>query len=147
MVLKECLFQTDFHDQQELFAEATKFLVSEGYVSPDFEGALVEREQLFPTGLPTTPEVAIPHTDGTYVKKDGILCILNKRKLKFNEMGGDDEDVVYPQLIFLLVIKSGGKHLEQLQQLVEKIQEGELTRRSLEAQDLQQFETIVQTFI
>ena len=36
-----------------------------------------EREESYPTGLPLDPPVAIPHTDGTHVKHDVIVCIRN----------------------------------------------------------------------
>lgn len=147
MIQKECLFHTECQTQEELFAKATQFLVAKGYVSEAFQKALEEREKEFPTGLPTTPAVAIPHTDGTYVKKDGILCIVNKHRLKFNEMGGDEDDLVYPQVIFLLVIKGGDKHLGQLQRLVETIQEGELTSQALRATDIIQFERVVNQYL
>ena len=147
MVKKEILFDTSFTSKEEVFKAATEFLVAKGYVSEEFEAALNEREQDFPTGLPTVPPVAIPHTDGTFVKKDTILCILNKNEVAFNEMGGAEEDVVFPKVFFMLVLGEGATHLAQLQNLIEKIQGGELVEHSLAANSQAEFETVVATYL
>lgn len=147
MIKKEFLFDTDFKTKEELFKTATNYLVANGYVSPEFEAALNTREKDFPTGLPTVPPVAIPHTDGTFVKNDTILCIVNQHEVAFNEMGGDEEDIVLPKVFFMLVLGEGATHLAQLQNLIEKIQGGELVEKSLAAKSLEEFETVVNTHL
>lgn len=147
MIKKEFLFETSFKTKEELFKEATEFLVKNDYVSEEFEEALNIREASFPTGLPTVPPVAIPHTDGTFVKNDTILCIVNKYEVAFNEMGGDEEDIVLPKVFFMLVLGEGATHLTQLQNLIEKIQGGELVEKSLAANSLEEFETVVHTHL
>lgn len=147
MIKKEYLFNTTFQTQSELFHEATNYLMEKGYVTSEFEQALKEREAHFPTGLPTQPPVAIPHTDGTFVKKDTILCIVNQNKLTFNEMGGDEEDVVFPKVFFLLVLGEGETHLQQLQNLIGKIQGGELVEKALACQTITEFESVIQTYL
>jgi len=127
--------------------DAYKYILRGGYVSDEFEEALVDREKEFPTGLPTEPSVAIPHTDGTYVKKDTVLCILNEHKIAFNEMGGDEEDYVYPQVFFMLALSDGKEHLEQLQNLIEKIQSGDLITRSIQANNLEEFQQAVESYL
>lgn len=143
MIKKEFLFDTSYETKEELFKNATNYLVEKGYVSSDFESALNEREREFPTGLPTSPPVAIPHTDGGFVKNDTILCIVNKTEVAFNEMGGDEEDIVLPRVFFMLVLGEGATHLAQLQNLIEKIQGGELVEKSLAAKSLEEFEAVV----
>ncbi|MCD5002117.1 PTS sugar transporter subunit IIA [Enterococcus saccharolyticus] len=147
MIKKEFLFETSFTTKEELFKAATEFLVQKGYVTNEFEEALNTRENEFPTGLPTVPPVAIPHTDGTFVKNDTILCIVNKNEVAFNEMGGDEEDIVLPKVFFMLVLGEGATHLAQLQNLIEKIQAGELVEKSLAAKSLEEFENVVNTHL
>jgi PTS system galactitol-specific IIA component len=147
MIKKEFLFDTDFKTKEELFKTATNYLVANGYASPEFEAALNTREKDFPTGLPTVPPVAIPHTDGTFVKNDTILCIVNQHEVAFNEMGGDEEDIVLPKVFFMLVLGEGATHLAQLQNLIEKIQGGELVEKSLAAKSLEEFKTVVNTHL
>jgi PTS system galactitol-specific IIA component len=147
MVKKEFLFNTSFNTKEELFQGATEFLVRKGYVTEAFETALNSREKAFPTGLPTVPPVAIPHTDGTFVKKNTILCIVNQQEVVFNEMGGDEEDIVRPRVFFMLVLSEGETHLAQLQNLIEKIQGGELVAKSLTAKNLEEFEHAVNLYL
>jgi len=144
---KKYIFNSSFKNKEELFKEVTQYLEKTGYVSSEFEEALIEREKEFPTGLPTEPAVAIPHTDGTYVRKDTILCIRNTSKIAFNEMGGDDEDLVYPQIFFMLVLGDGKQHLEQLQLLVEKIQGGQLVAECLKADNIEEFQQVVELYL
>lgn len=147
MITKECLYQTEFNSKEELFKKATEYLVENHYVSSEFEEALLVREADFPTGLPTDPPVAIPHTDGTFVKKDTILCILNNKEIEFNEMGGDQEDVVKPTVFFMLVLSEGKTHLNQLQNLIEKIQGGELITRLISSTSQSEFEAVIHDYL
>lgn len=147
MFEKEFLFQTNFKDRKELFKEVGNYLVDQGYVGPEFEAALNEREENFATGLPITPAVAIPHTDGTYVKKDTIVCIVNQNELEFNEMGGDEDDFVHPKVVFMLVLGEGETHLQQLQNLIEKIQDGVLVSEILKAENLDAFKASVEEYL
>lgn len=147
MIKKEYLFQTKYKNKAELFHEATDYLVSKGYVTSEFEQALNTREQSFPTGLPTTPAVAIPHTDGQFVQEDTILCIVNTIEIEFNEMGGDETDVVFPKVLFMLVLKEGQTHLIQLQNLIEKIQGGELVSKILDCQSRAAFESVINAYL
>ncbi|MGY3748622.1 PTS sugar transporter subunit IIA [Vagococcus acidifermentans] len=147
MIKKEFLFDTCFKTKNDLFKGATEFLMKNNYVSAEFEESLNKREQDFPTGLPTVPPVAIPHTDGSYVKKDTILCIVNRNEVPFNEMGGDEDDFVFPRVFFMLVLGNGETHLAQLKNLVEKIQDGQLVAKSLEAKNLEEFAIVVNTYL
>ena len=59
-----------------------------GYVRSTFEDALLEREKVFPTGLPTQPlGVAIPHTDAEHVISDAIAVGILNEPVQFEEMG------------------------------------------------------------
>lgn len=147
MINKEFLFNMGFRTKEELFKLTTEYLVTNNYVYPEFEVALNIREKEFPTGLPIVPSVAIPHTDGTFVKNNALVCIVNQYEIVFNEMGGDEEDVVLPKVFFMLVLKEGGTHLDQLQNLIEKIQGSELVRKSLESKSLEEFKNIVNMYL
>lgn len=147
MVKKEFLFQTNFTSQTELFHEVTRFLKKGGYVTKEFEAALAKREQEFPTGLPTEPAVAIPHTDGTYVKKDTIVCVLNTKSIAFNEMGANESDFVYPKIFFVIVLGDGETHMQQLQNLIEKIQDGKLAEKILASKHEEEFQEIINQYL
>ncbi|WP_277901998.1 PTS sugar transporter subunit IIA [Enterococcus lactis] len=115
-----CNYQVS--DKETLFKEMSKDLVAKGFVQDGFDKALLEREINFPTGLPVPHGVAIPHTDGTLVNADQLVFITLKQPIEFNEMGGDEEDVLPVRVIIMLAVKDGKKHLTILQNLIEAIQ-------------------------
>jgi mannitol/fructose-specific phosphotransferase system IIA component (Ntr-type) len=47
----------------------------------------------------------------------------------------------------MLVLGEGATHLAQLQNLIEKIQGGELVEKSLAAKSLEEFKTVVNTHL
>lgn len=96
-----------------------------GYVSPGYAEMVIEREKVFPTGLPgKTMCIAIPHTDPTLVNKPAIGVIVPRNTVSFDMMGepGTKLDV---SLIMPLVIKSPAKQIELLKEMMHVIQDGE----------------------
>ncbi len=137
-------YGTQFRSADELFEGVSKLLVQDGYVDEHFEQALKDREASFPTCLPIEPPVAIPHTDGDHVKKDAIVCILNDRELTFRALGGGPDDILHPRLAFMLVMREGGTHLQELQRLVERLQDEERVRRIIASKTEADFEAAVE---
>lgn len=78
---------TRYASREELFEDVSRRLVALGYVDDSFERAIKEREESYPTGLPLDPPVAIPHTDGTHVKHDVIVCIRMVRTSRSTRWG------------------------------------------------------------
>ncbi|MDK8252740.1 PTS sugar transporter subunit IIA, partial [Enterococcus faecalis] len=66
-------------------------------VTPDFLTNLLEREHNYPTGLsltpidPALPNIAIPHTESTFVRTTRIIPIKLKQSLSFHNMIIPDE--------------------------------------------------------
>ena len=65
-------------DQFEAIALAAEPLLRDGSITEDFIEAAVERERVFPTGLPTKIGVALPHTEAKYVLKESISIVTLK---------------------------------------------------------------------
>ena len=65
-LLKEKLIFIDVEakDREEAIGKMAKELYKKGYVKESYINAILDREKVFPTGLPTEEVgVAIPHTD------------------------------------------------------------------------------------
>ncbi len=97
-------------------------LLNAGFVKVTFEEAVLEREKIFPTGLPT-PEigVAIPHTDPEHVIKPTIAIAILKKPVTFGEMGYP-ESTVAVRIVCLLAL-DGKKQVELLSKVAEAIQD------------------------
>jgi len=98
-----------FFDQPVTRDEAILGLVSlleeNGYVKPSFGQACIEREKVFPTGLPTMPfGIAIPHTDCEHVERGAIAVGILPQSVRFVEMGCLDDSFVDARVIVVLAI-------------------------------------------
>ena len=69
-------------------------LHDQGYVKESFSSAVLEREKIYPTGLPTLPVgVAIPHTDTEHVISSALAVGILSNPVTFQEMGSLDANV------------------------------------------------------
>lgn len=119
---KYMLYNIAAADYKEVFEILGGKLIRNEVVKDGFVEALKKREKEFPTGLPVGIGVAIPHTDGSLVIEDKIVFAVLKNPVVFNEMGGDEQDVVSSKLVILLAIGNGQKHLTVLTKLINTIQ-------------------------
>jgi len=91
-------------------------------VEDDYIEALGAREAQFPTGLPISGGVAIPHTDASHVRTDRICVATLGHPVEFHEMGGDEDSIVEVSTVFLLALSDPSRHLKILQKIVTSIQ-------------------------
>ena len=77
----------DEKEQTALLTKMSKVLIDAGFVHESYKDAVIERERVFPTGLPTQGiNVAIPHTDSIHVKKEGFLVGVLEQPVTFEMM-------------------------------------------------------------
>jgi len=125
--------------QQEALEKLAGRLYETGYVKDTYAQAILEREKVFPTGLPTEGYgVAIPHTDVEHVNKPAVALGILQKPVKFNLMGDLNPDSqVDVQVMFMLAIKEPHMQLELLQDIMEMIQDQELLKKMVEAESVQ----------
>jgi PTS system galactitol-specific IIA component len=93
-------------------------LHDQGYVHDTFVNAVIEREKVFATGLPTPEiQVAIPHADVEHVKRTAVAIGLLKQPVAFGEMGSTD-GTVDVQIACCLAVKESESLVSLLQNLV-----------------------------
>ncbi|KYO65273.1 PTS sugar transporter subunit IIA [Thermovenabulum gondwanense] len=116
----------DVKDKLEAISQMATKLEDYGYVNNEYKNAVIEREKVFPTGLPTKGVgVAIPHTDIKYVNKSAIAIGVLKNPVLFNVMGNPEENVEV-KLIFMLALKEPKLQVNTLRDLVEIFQDENL---------------------
>ena len=119
-------------DDKEVLGKMAEAMFQEGYVTEGFHDAIIQREENFPTGLPTGEiNVAIPHTDVSHVNEPGIAIAVLHDPVTFIQMGTDDE-TTQVKLVFMLAVKDPNAHLENLQQIIAIIQDTEVLKKLLE---------------
>lgn len=117
--------QMDMHavDAEDAIRKLTIPFIRTGHVVHEFADDVWEREQTFPTGLPTQPlAVAIPHADPDHVNKSGVCIGVLRSPISFAQMGTDGSTVLDVHVVFLLAIKEKEKQVEMIQQLMTLIQ-------------------------
>lgn len=113
----------EFDNKEDFFGFLSNKLYKDGFVKESYGEGLIQREIEYPTGLPLPIGVAIPHTDASFVKKNTFTVSIFKKPIKFNEMAGDEGSTVDVKVAINIVMSDGQKHLEVLQNLIEKIQD------------------------
>ena len=96
-----------------------------GYVKDSFKEAVIEREKVFPTGLPTQLiGIAIPHTDAEHVNRGAMAVGILSDPVVFNEMGNLDSTVDV-SVISMLAIANPDLLISVLRQLAASFQDKE----------------------
>jgi PTS system galactitol-specific IIA component len=98
-----CEVRPDVSTSVELLERLAASAYRAGYVQPGFAARLLEREDEFPTGLPTATPVAIPHVEAEHVLKPGLVAVALDPPLTFREMGSPDRTVEATLVVLLLV--------------------------------------------
>lgn len=106
-------------------------LVETGAVDKQYEAAVLQREKIYPTGLPTPGyPLALPHAANDHVRQSAIAVGRLEKPVQFFSMAMDDE-LLPVRLVLLLAIDDPNQQLDLLQNLVTAIQEEE-TLQALE---------------
>ncbi|WKY44522.1 PTS sugar transporter subunit IIA [Eubacteriaceae bacterium ES2] len=133
-------------NQIEAIKLAAGPLFEKKMVKESFVDAVLEREKTFPTGLPTSIGVAIPHTDSKHVIDEGISIVTLKKPVDFKGMGNPKE-IVAVEIIILLAIKNPAKQLGILQKIITIIQNKEMLEKIKAADDPEKVHNLIRTFI
>lgn len=89
---KDAVYISDSVDRDIVFSDVYRNLLKAGYVKGNFLSHVLEREDLYPTGIDTSPiskklpNIAIPHTEGEFVNARLIVPVLLKHPIRFNNM-------------------------------------------------------------
>jgi PTS system galactitol-specific IIA component len=109
---------TSQQNREDVLALLSTSMLEEGWVLPGHTGAVLEREERFPTGLHTKGvEIAIPHADPKWTVLPAMVVGFLEQPVIFKPMGGVGLDVE-AQLVFLLAIQNPDDHIEFLKSLV-----------------------------
>lgn len=112
----------------EVIAQLSEILVAEGYARPTYANAAIEREETFPTGLPTAGvKVAIPHAGSEHALKPGLAIGTLAKPVMFGELG-DADSKLDVSIVFLLCVTEPGAQVYLLQSLIDVYKDAELLR-------------------
>lgn len=122
------LLDVSAKDKFDLLSQVADRLFEKGYVKSSYKDAVIAREKIFATGLPTVlGGVAIPHTDVEYVVSPAICMARLTSPVDFVIMG-DDKETVSVDFVFMLAMKEAHAQIELLQNLMGILQDEEALR-------------------
>lgn len=138
-----CELDLDVRDTDEFFEVMSEKAKKLGYVTEKFVSAIKEREENYPTALPTMPyPVAIPHSDPVNIVKQFIAPVRLKQPIDWCEMANNDS-ILKVQIVFLLGFKKEEGHVELLQILLQNFQDEQIMDSLLKASDKTEYLDIV----
>lgn len=140
---KLVLLDVQAKNQEDVLRYAASRLEDEGFVKPSYKEAVIAREKVFATGLPTVMGgVAIPHTDGEHVIQSAILIAKLHEPVSFRVMG-DTEASIPVDCIFMLAMKEAHAQLELLQNLMGILQDASALRKVKQGTSAEEIATFV----
>ena len=128
-MLHEDLIFFDFEasDRDDLINKLAAKAIEAGYAIEGYAADVIEREDLYPTGLPVEGmKVAVPHAmTQEHVIKPTIVAAKLAHPVDFKEMGDGVNDVPV-EMVFMLCVKGDHGTLAVLTQLISIFAEPEL---------------------
>ena len=106
-------------DDKEVLGKMAEAMFQEGYVTEGFHDAIIQREENFPTGLPTGEiNVAIPHTDIVHNLTENVVVVRLDQPVTFHNMIAPDKEVQV-SLLFFIINNSSSSQTNILAQLMD----------------------------
>ncbi len=129
------LAKVECKDKTEVLTKLGGLLEQKGYVKDTYIQAIIDREAVYPTGLPTGGvAVAIPHTDCIHVNEKAICVGVLEKPVTFTMMGSTDE-YVEAGVIFMLAIHDPNLQVPMLQSLIKLCEDGEVLQKLQKLED------------
>lgn len=115
--------QAEHKSSEEVIRHLFEKLHSLHYVKASYLEAVLDREKVYPTGLPLAKTgVAIPHTDSEHVLKPSIAISVLDKPISFSVMGSPDTKVDV-EIVLMLAISDPKKQIVMLQRLMAVFQD------------------------
>lgn len=100
-------------------------LFEQGFVTSEYGNMTCRREEIHPTGLPTTPFfIAFPHADCEGVVQSALAVGILEKPVKFRNMADPDEELDV-HIVIMMANSDPTEQVETLRNLAELFGEGE----------------------
>ncbi len=121
MIKELIVIEKSAHTWEEAIGYTADALLRKGYVKESFYQACVDREKVFPTGLPTEIPVAIPHTDAIHVNVPAVCLMRLEKPVAFASME-DSDQTVDVEFVFNMALAKGEDQLAMIEAIIGTVQ-------------------------
>ena len=126
--------------REEIIGRLALALQEQGYTGPDYLDAVLQREEEYPTGLPSEGVyVAIPHAFSGQVFRTGVAIAVLDTPVDFINMGDGDETLPCSMVFLMCNAEGGGSHMDDLQEMMGMFSRPGLLTKLFEAEDVEEF--------
>lgn len=131
------LLGLDCKTSEEVLKSLGEIFVKTGAVKQSFVQAVIDREKVYPTGLPAQAfDIAIPHTVSEHVIRPAIAVAVLKEPVAFLQMGSP-EITLHPRIVMMLAIKDPKEQLTLLKKMMKLLKNSEILSAVVQAADAQ----------
>ncbi len=128
---------------REIIKEMGEHLFNKGYVKDSFTQAVLDREDVYPTGLQTIAGgVAIPHTDSKHVLTSALSIATLKEPVDFRVMA-EPEKTVPVSVVMMLAVADPKKVVPVLRKVISIVEDQTAIEELISAVTKQQAMQIV----
>ncbi|MDP2965332.1 MAG: PTS sugar transporter subunit IIA [Pelolinea sp.] len=111
------LTNLNLKDNYDVFQVMGKKLFEEGLVTDRFIEEIINREEKYPTGLPTKIPISLCHTDSEHVKQPFLTLATLTNPIPFHEMG-NSKNIQDVKIAFFLGIIDKKEHIDFLRKIM-----------------------------
>lgn len=113
-------------DAEDVLRALAALLFEDGSVKDTFFQAMLDRERLYPTGLPIDGiKVAIPHAEVEHVNYSAFAIATLPEPVKFGEMGAAPDSLLDVQIVMMLANADPEEQVKTLRKMVDLFDEPE----------------------
>ncbi|MFD0898538.1 PTS sugar transporter subunit IIA [Loigolactobacillus binensis] len=124
LIHHDLIFQNkSFQNNESALSFLADQLANHNFVKDSFKDAVLAREKIYPTGLPTGDiEIAIPHADSEHVNTSTLGVMTLASPVEFHNMG-DPTTTLKVSIIIMLAIAEPHGQVTMLQKLMSIVQD------------------------
>lgn len=135
-----------FLSREDMFKSISHELLDNNYVTEQYLEKVIQRENEHPTGFKLkTLNVAMPHVDCEFVKKDGMFVVTSKEGIIFKNAETDEDLPV--NIIFGLLLKQSDTHLTFLMKLASSFSNDMILQKIVESNNKFEIKNILKDIL
>ncbi len=135
----------DFTTRQQVIGEACDVAYDLGYITEEFKTEILQREEIFPTGLNTPIPIAIPHI-GVHCKHSFLAVVTTKTPISYLYMDST-EGILPVEISFVFGIVNPTDQLEVLRKMTAFFRDGDQLQGLRDAKTPQEGISILEQYL
>ena len=136
----------EFASREEMFKFISNELLKNNYVTEQYLEKVIQRENNHPTGFKLkTLNVAMPHVDCEFVRKNGMFIVTSKKGIIFKNAETDED--LFINIVFGLLLKESDTHLTFLMKLASSFGNDSILQKIVESNNKIEIKNILKDIL